>query len=119
MNARIRHITIDCQKPYALAQFWADVLGFTDEPDNPNEPDDPEALIVDPAGHHPGLLFIPVPEGKSGKNRIHLDLQPLQGRDATVERLVAAGGSIVDDRRNPDGTGWGRHGRPGGQRVLR
>lgn len=106
MPARIRHLTFDCREPYVLARFWAEVLGFHDDPANPNHPDDPEALIVDPAGHHPGLLFLPVPEPKTVKNRLHLDLQPTEGRDATVERLVALGGTVVDDRRTPDGAGW-------------
>ena len=106
MSARIRHLTFDCREPYSLARFWAEVLGFREDPANPNHPDDPEALIVDPTGHHPGLLFIPVPEPKTVKNRLHLDLQPTDGRDATVERLVALGGTVVDDRRQPDGAGW-------------
>jgi hypothetical protein len=53
-----------------------------------------------------GLLFVPVPEGKTVKNRVHLDLQPVDGRDVTVERVVALGGRVVDDRRAADGTGW-------------
>ena len=106
MPARIRHITIDCREPYAMSQFWAQVLGFVDDPQNPNAPDDPEALIVDPKGRHPGLLFLPVPEGKVVKNRVHLDLQPDDERDAAVERLVALGGRVLDDHRRPDGTGW-------------
>lgn len=104
--ARIRHVTFDCRGPFALAQFWGQVLGFTEDPENPNAPDDPEALIIDPTGHHPGLLFIPVPEEKITKNRIHLDLQPHAARDVAVERVVALGGAVVDDRRQADGTGW-------------
>src|SRR5690349_6737986 len=69
MPSTIRHLTIDCRDPYPLAVFWSAALGFIDEPDNPNAPDDPEALIVDPRGLHPGLLFIPVPEAKAIKNR--------------------------------------------------
>ena len=104
--ARIHHITFDCREPYALAQFWAAVLGFTDDPTDPNHPDDPEVLIIDPTGHHPGLLFIPVPEDKATKNRLHLDLRPSGARDDTVEQVMALGGSLVADHRKPDGTGW-------------
>jgi predicted enzyme related to lactoylglutathione lyase len=104
--SRIRHITIDCRDPHLLARFWADVLGFADDPDNPNEPGDPEALIVDPTGHAPGLLFLPVPEPKTGKNRVHLDLQPSRRRDDEVERVLALGGAVVADHRTPDGAGW-------------
>ncbi len=107
MSSRIRHITIDCRDPYPIAQFWAAVLGYADEPDNPNAPDDPEALIVDPTGRHPGLLFIPVPEPKTVKNRVHLDLQPITAsRDVTVEQVLALGAALVVDHRRPDGTGW-------------
>lgn len=106
MHARIRHVTIDCHDPFTLARFWAAVLGFVDEPDNPNEPDDPEALIVDPLDRHPGLLFISVPETKSLKNRVHLDLVPELTRDVTVEALTELGATIVADHRRADGTGW-------------
>jgi len=104
MATRIRHITVDCRQPYELARFWRDALGFTDDPDNPNHPGDPEAVIVDPKGLHPGLLFIPVPEHKSTKNRIHLDVVPDGPRDAEVERLIGLGATLVADHRKPD---WG------------
>jgi catechol 2,3-dioxygenase-like lactoylglutathione lyase family enzyme len=104
--ARIRHLTVDCRDPAALARFWAEVLGFTPEPPEPDGADDTEALITDPKGHHPGLLFIAVPEAKTVKNRLHLDLQPSGSRDGTVERLVGLGGTVVDDRRTEDGAGW-------------
>jgi catechol 2,3-dioxygenase-like lactoylglutathione lyase family enzyme len=104
VTSAIRHVTIDCADPYALALFWADVTGF--EPDPENEPGDGEALLVAP-GDHPGVLFIRVPEPKSVKNRIHLDVTPTdRRRDEEVERLAGIGARVVDDRRNPDGTGW-------------
>ena len=106
MTAHIRTVTFDCTDPYPLAMFWSAVLGYTDDPDNPNDPDDPEALIVDPRGLSPNLLFIPVPEPKTVKNRVHLDLLPLVGRDEMVERVGELGGSIVADHRRDDGTGW-------------
>jgi predicted enzyme related to lactoylglutathione lyase/uncharacterized damage-inducible protein DinB len=106
MHARIRHVTIDCHDPFDLARFWATVLGYTDDPDNPNAPGDPEALIIDPRGRHPGLLFIPVPEPKTVKNRLHFDLVPEHARDVAVEQLVALGATVVADHRRPDGTGW-------------
>jgi hypothetical protein len=40
------------------------------------------------------------------KNRLHLDLVPATARDVEVERVVALGGTLVDDRRRPDGSGW-------------
>ena len=106
MPSRIRHITIDCGDPFALAQFWKPVLGFIDEPGEPNEPDDDEALIIDPEARHPGLLFVRVPERKTVKNRVHLDLVPDVARDAAVDEIVAAGATVVADHRRPDRTGW-------------
>lgn len=106
MSVRVRHITIDCAQPYELSRFWADLTGYGEDPEDPNEPDDPEALLVAPDGG-PGLLFVPVPESKSTKNRIHLDLQPTdRTRDEAAERAVALGATIVADHRRPDGTGW-------------
>lgn len=106
MSSRVRHLTFDCRDPYLLSRFWSTALGYVDDPENPNEPGDPEALIIDPKGLHPGLLFIPVPEPKVTKNRLHLDLVPDVGRDTTVEELLALGARLLDDRRNRDGTGW-------------
>ncbi len=106
MTARLRHITIDSADPYTLARFWATVTGYAEDPDNPNLPDDPEAFLQGPDGA-PGLLFVPVPEPKTAKNRVHLDVVPVdRTRDAEVQRLLAAGATLVDDRRRPDGAGW-------------
>jgi hypothetical protein len=53
------------------------------------------------------MLFIAVPEGRSGKNRWHLDVQPAdRTRDEEVERLKEIGATQHEDHRNPDGTGW-------------
>lgn len=101
----IHHITIDAQEPYLLAQFWSAVTGFPIHPDDLAE--DPEILLVPGQPGVPGLLFIKVPEEKSGKNRVHLDIMPTTGtRDENVERLVGLGAKLLDDRRREDGTGW-------------
>ena len=53
------------------------------------------------------LLFIPVPEGKTAKNRMHPDLAPVdRTRDEEVERLVALGATRIADHRAADGAGW-------------
>lgn len=106
MTAHLRHITFDCADPYALAGFWSQVTGYGEDPDNPNGPDDPEALLVAPDGG-PGLLFIPVPEPKTVKNRVHLDLVPVdRTRDEELTRLLTIGATLVADHRQTDGTGW-------------
>ncbi|MGW1591093.1 VOC family protein [Streptomyces sp. NPDC002386] len=100
MTSRIRHVTIACADAYALGAFWSKVL---DQPLHEDDhPGDPEALI-----EGAGLLFVTVPERKTVRNRLHLDLQPQdRTRDEEVERVIALGATLVDDRRRPDGTGW-------------
>ena len=101
----VRSITVDCADPYRQALFWSEATGWPEDPDDPNNPGDPEGRIVSPQGF--SLLFIPVPEGKTVKNRVHLDLIPaVRSRDEEVARLLAIGASLVSDRRRPDGTGW-------------
>ncbi|WP_316520439.1 VOC family protein [Kitasatospora brasiliensis] len=102
MASLVRHVTIDCADPYALAGFWAQALdGTRGEDDHPGDP----MAVVESAGA--SLLFIRVPDSKSVKNRTHLDLQPQdRGREEEVERLVALGATVLADHRRPDGTGW-------------
>lgn len=101
----VRHITFDAQAPYALAQFWSAVTGFPIHPDD--QPEDDEILLDPGQPGVPGLLFVRVPEGKSAKNRVHLDIQPTTGtRDENVERLFGLGAKLWSDQRREDGTGW-------------
>ena len=106
MTARPRNITFDCADPHRLAGFWSQVTGYEEDHDNGNAPADPEALLVGPDGQ-PNLLFIRVPEGKTVKNRVHLDLMPTdQTRDQEVARLLELGATTVADHRRADGSGW-------------
>lgn len=59
---------------------------------------DPESAVG------PGLVFVPVPEGKTVKNRLHLDLAPAQGDDqaAEVKRLVDRGATLADIGQGPE-----------------
>jgi hypothetical protein len=104
VTSAFRNITVDCRDARALATFWAEVLGW-----NVYFDDDPEVLVAPsfppPAG--PTMLFIPVPEPRSVKNRMHLDVQPHdRTRDEEVARLLGLGASIVEDHRKDDGSGW-------------
>jgi catechol 2,3-dioxygenase-like lactoylglutathione lyase family enzyme len=100
----IRHITFDCRDPFALAAFWSAVTGWP--VDAESEPQDDEVGVMAPEPL-PMLLFIRVPEGKVVKNRVHLDIGPLERtRDEEVERLTGLGGRVLDDRRTPEGRGW-------------
>ncbi|MFF0216754.1 VOC family protein [Streptomyces vinaceus] len=101
----VRHITFDALDPYRTAGFWSEVTGF---PIHPDDVEGDEEVLLDPGQPGvPGLLFIRVPDAKSLKNRVHLDIQPPSGtRDEMVERLIGLGAKLVDDRRREDGLGW-------------
>ena len=100
----IRFITLDANRPYELALFWEAVLGWTMHPET--KPGDGEILLQGPDGL-PGLLLIKVPEPKTAKSRMHLDLQPEdRTRDEELERVLGLGAKIVEDHRRPDGAGW-------------
>lgn len=104
----VRHITFNALDPYAIARFWSAVTGFAIHADD-QEGDDEILLEPQPAQPGvPGLLFVRVPDAKSLRNRVHLDIQPPTGtRDETVDRLIGLGAKLVDDRRAPDGVlGW-------------
>ena len=102
MTSSIHSLTVDTPDPYALASWWSQVTGAPLAEDD--FPGDPEAMVVLPAG--PPLLFVQVEDAKVVKNRLHLDLQPAGPREEEVRRLLALGARLVDDRRQPDGTGW-------------
>ena len=97
MGALISQVCIDCADPLRLARWWAEVLGW--EVDDPDDPADDEVWIAprrdDDVG---GLIFVRVPEGKVGKNRLHLDLRPTDGssQPAELDRLLALGARHVD-----------------------
>jgi hypothetical protein len=104
-------LTIDANDPAALARFWGQALGY--QPGPPTEPEttwhahyrsrlaDKAAFddrIFDPAGLRPPIWFQQVPETKSGKNRLHLDLYPT-GRDNALpmDRRIAVVEAKVDE----------------------
>ena len=124
MKPRI-HVAIDTNDPEPLIAFWSEALGYEREqppggyptwlaywteglgiPAEEFEEGDDGTSIVDPDGVGPRIWFQPVPEPKVVKNRVHLDLNfggdrgaPLAERrpkiDATVDRLVAHGASVL------------------------
>jgi predicted enzyme related to lactoylglutathione lyase len=90
MTSLVDTLTIDCRDPRAVAEFWCAALGYELE-----GVDDEDAWLRDPSGRGWPLLFQFVPEGKSVKNRLHLDLSPPSTMRAEVERLVDAGARVV------------------------
>ena len=108
MASFISHTSIDCRNAYELSEWWKALLGYVDVPGDPNEPGHEECMIVDPAGAGPRLLFIEVPEAKSVKNRVHLDLRPRErSRDDEVAWAIERGARQVGDFRGKYGPGSG------------
>ena len=119
MAARI-DLTLDCDDAPLLAAFWKTALGYVDEPPPApfatraewaaqfepvdDDSEDDGAWLCDPDGIGPRLSILKVPEPKSAKNRLHLDIRvPVRGepeeRWATIRaeaaRLVGAGGRVL------------------------
>ena len=117
-------VTFDAHDPRGLGTFWADVLGYVDQPP-PDGFEDWDAFldaqgvppgerdrawaVVDPEGVGPRLFFQRVPEGKTAKNRVHLDVSCSGGRqvppaerrervDARAAELVARGARAIGPR---------------------
>ena len=81
-------LTFDCADPVRVATFWAEALGYElDAADS----DATGAYIADPSGRTQGMYFQPVPEPKTAKNRLHLDVRPTTSMAAEVERLKGLG----------------------------
>ena len=103
MSSAILNITFDCADPRALARFWGQVTGWPviQEP----QPGSEESAVGNLGEGHPRLYFVQVPEGKTIKNRVHLDVMPAdRTQDEEIDRLTGLGATIVSDRR-PD-FGW-------------
>ena len=86
MALRVDTLTIDCADPRRVADFWCAVLGYELQ-----EIDADDALIADPEGEGWPLLFQRVPEGKTAKNRFHLDLRSATSMAEEVERVTGLG----------------------------
>ena len=117
--ARDIQVTFDCADPAGLAAFWADALGYRlqDPPEGfesweqalevlgvPLEHRNDASAVVDPEGSRPRLFFQRVPEPKTAKNRVHLDVRAAPGLsgdvrmaalEAEAERLVSRGAKLV------------------------
>lgn len=91
MGLRFAEICVDANDTAALSAWWSQVLGWAVEPAE----DEGEWLLRAPAGEGPDWLFLPVPEVKAVKNRIHFDFTPDDQR-AEVERLLGLGARHVD-----------------------
>ena len=105
MALRWYSTVIDSHDHAALGRWWAETLGwqiiYEDDDELAIIPAhlDEESLRSMTWEHvGPGLVFVPVPEGKTVKNRLHLDLAPhtSDDRDAMISGLLARGASLAD-----------------------
>jgi len=95
MSLVIQRLGIDCHDPKTLSAFWREALGWrvTCASDDQH--------VLEPAEDSPqdgvaaDLLFLKVPENKTVKNRLHLDLRP-DDQAAEVQRLLSLGAATVD-----------------------
>jgi hypothetical protein len=90
VSSLVDALNVDCRDPRLLADFWSAALGY------PLGDADEESASIVPAEGAPGwtMLFFVVPEGKSVKNRLHLDLSPPATMAAEVDRLLEAGATM-------------------------
>ncbi len=120
-------IVFDCADPARLARFWADTLGyvlqappggyeswedFLEAQGVPQERWNEASAVIDPEGTGARIYLQRVPESKTGKNRVHLDLNvsdraasPQERRqqvDDEVARLVDLGASVLSPGRQDD-----------------
>ena len=103
MPVRFSELVVDCIDPDRVASFWQAVLGW--ERQDGDDPDEPEIELIGPPGSGPVLLFVPVPEPKTVKDRIHIDVSPVDADQATeLERLLALGATHVDVGQKPEHT---------------
>jgi catechol 2,3-dioxygenase-like lactoylglutathione lyase family enzyme len=93
LSTRVTTLCFDANDPLLVARFWAAALGWEVDDET-----DQEIGLVPTDGTRLRLLFLPVPEPKGGKNRLHLDLvsETPDHRSEMVDRLIAHGASRID-----------------------
>lgn len=110
MTSRFTELTVDCHDPERLAAFWCEVLDFKviDRSEGMVEIGSWEPTVEDIRARQmsPTLVFIRVPEGKTVKNRLHLDVSPIDAdTEDEVTRLLGLGAVKVDVGQGP-GRSW-------------
>jgi predicted enzyme related to lactoylglutathione lyase len=95
VGLRIQCLCIDSTDPNLVATFWQQVIGWRRTYDEADQ-----VVLEPPAGSRedgvvPDLIFLQVPEQKAIKNRLHLEVRPVD-QDAEVERLIALGATRAD-----------------------
>jgi hypothetical protein len=106
---------IDCQDLHAQARWWADVLDWQlayEDADQaaiaPKHEQDRPLSAQEWPTVGPALVFVSVPEGKTIKNRLHLDLAPhiTDDRDALIDSLLARGATRASVGQDEPKASW-------------
>ncbi|MEV6756649.1 VOC family protein [Streptomyces sp. NPDC051214] len=106
MTSRFTELVVDCHDPQRLAAFWCEVLDFTvlDRSEGKVEIGswEPTAEEVRTSQMPPTLVFIQVPEARIVKNRLHLDVSPIDNStEEEVARLISLGATRADAGHDP------------------
>jgi hypothetical protein len=92
VSSKFTELCIDCSDPLRLAEFWAEVLDY-----KITDAEGDEVALAGPEGSGPEILFVKVPEAKTVKNRLHIDVNPVdREQDEEVQRLLELGARKVD-----------------------
>ncbi len=98
---KLGNVTFDCENPARVAEFWGAALGY-----NVEKHSEDFAVATNPDGSRPYLLFIKVPEPRTVKNRVHVDLGA-DDRQAEIERLIGLGATRGETHKMPEfGITW-------------
>ena len=116
MTLKWYSVVVDCKDVSAQARWWADVLDWQivfEEDDEaaivPRRAEDKHLSEAEWPRVGPGLVFVPVPEGKTVKNRLHIDLAPhlSDDRDALIDELLGKGATRADiGQADREGATW-------------
>jgi hypothetical protein len=93
MTVQLASVTFDCADALVVARFWSAAL---DRPLDADPTTDFASIGVRPPGASPSWMFAKVPEGKTAKNRVHVDLTATDRR-AEVDRLIGLGAERMQD----------------------
>ena len=104
MASKFTELAIDCADPDVLARFWCSVLDYEVQDEDDGLVAIGPATIPEGKNHlgpvPPMLTFAHVPEGKTVKTRLHLDVNPTdRSQDEEIVRLIGLGATVIYDNR--------------------
>ena len=104
MTSKFTELAIDCADPGGLARFWCSVLDYEVQDEDDGLVTIGSPLLAEGTNQRgpvpPALTFAHVPEGKTVKNRLHIDVNPTdRSQDEEIARLIGLGATVVNDNR--------------------